>query len=234
MTGSKKSQGFIYVFLLKELDYEQSMLFGEVRRTRKKVSEKRVVGVPLGTLCKLTSIFHEFFFWFVELHRKAGPTCSLSEHISPCERSPVECVKVKRKRCRTFRFLSSSLHWRLVGHNLDHETTTYLSFPFHWKSKSSLYQKVSSYNEFSQHTNRSFDSFLWLCFPLMLDSSLVTSAPYDFQMDFDVVLKNIRELNILAGEGCSDVSRTKDGARLKVRNFCRTYNKEDNVGLFVD
>ena len=61
MTGSKKSQGFIYVFLLKELDYEQSMLFGEVRRTRKKVSEKKVVGVPLGTLCKLTSIFHEFF-----------------------------------------------------------------------------------------------------------------------------------------------------------------------------
>lgn len=50
MTGSKKSQGFIYVFLLKELDYEQSMLFGEVRRTRKKVSEKKVVGVPLGTL----------------------------------------------------------------------------------------------------------------------------------------------------------------------------------------
>ena len=61
MTGSKKSQGFIYVFLLKELDYEQSLLFGEVRRTRKKVSEKKVVGVPLGTLCKLTSIFHEFF-----------------------------------------------------------------------------------------------------------------------------------------------------------------------------
>ena len=76
--------------------------------------------------------------------------------------------------------------------------------------------------------------FYDLCFPLMLDSSLVTSAPYDFQMDFDVVLKNIRELNILAGEGCSDVSRTKDGARLKARNFCRTYNKEDNVGLFVD
>ena len=53
-------------------------------------------------------------------------------------------------------------------------------------------------------------------------------------MDFDVVLKNIRELNILAGEGCSDVSRTKDGARLKVRNFFMTYNDEDNIGLFVD
>lgn len=49
------------------------------------------------------------------------------------------------------------------------------------------------------------------------NSSLVNSAPRDFQMDFDVVTKNIRELNVLAGEGCSDVSRTKDGARLKVR-----------------
>ena len=61
MTGSKKSQGFIYVFLLKELDYEQSLLFGEARRASKKVSEKKVVGVPLGTLCKLTSISHKFF-----------------------------------------------------------------------------------------------------------------------------------------------------------------------------
>ena len=148
----------MYVFLLKELDYEQSMLFGGFRRTRKKVSEKKVVGVPLGTLCKLTSIFHEFFFWFVELHRKAGTTCSLLEHISPCERSPVECVKVKRKKCRTFRFLSSSLRWRLVGHNLDLETITYSSFPFHWKSKSSFYQKVSSYNEFFS----TYQSLFWL------------------------------------------------------------------------
>ena len=51
---------------------------------------------------------------------------------------------------------------------------------------------------------------------LMLDSSLVSPAQHEFQMDFDVVVKNIRELNILAGEGCSDVSRTRDGARLKV------------------
>ena len=38
-------------------------------------------------------------------------------------------------------------------------------------------------------------------------------------MDFDLVMKNIRELNILAGEGCSDVTRTKDGARLKVHQW---------------
>lgn len=38
-------------------------------------------------------------------------------------------------------------------------------------------------------------------------------------MDFDCVLNNIRELNILAGEGCSDITRTKDGARLKVLIF---------------
>ena len=40
--------------------------------------------------------------------------------------------------------------------------------------------------------------------------------PREFKMDFDLVMKNIRELNILAGEGCSDVTRAKDGARLKV------------------
>ncbi|RMX52794.1 hypothetical protein pdam_00021372, partial [Pocillopora damicornis] len=113
---------FILFLSKRELDYEQSLLFGEVRRTRKKVSEKKVVGVPLGTL----------FFLYIPI--------------------------------------------ALLTHFYD------------------------------------------LCFPLILDSSLVTSAPYDFQMDFDVVLKNIRELNILAGEGCSDVSRTKDGARLKVRD----------------
>lgn len=45
---------------------------------------------------------------------------------------------------------------------------------------------------------------------------MVSTAGYKFEMNFDVVLKNIRELNILAGEGCSEVSRTKDGARLKV------------------
>ena len=68
MTGSKKSQGFIYVFLLTELDYEQSMLFGEVRRASKKVC-KKIVSVPRETLCKLTSIFYEFFF----LIRGASP-----------------------------------------------------------------------------------------------------------------------------------------------------------------
>lgn len=55
---------------------------------------------------------------------------------------------------------------------------------------------------------------------ILLDSSVVGNAAYEFKMDFDVVLKNIRELNILAGEGCSEVSRTKDGARLKVYVVC--------------
>lgn len=50
------------------------------------------------------------------------------------------------------------------------------------------------------------------------DSSLVSNMTREFKMDFDRVCKNIRELNILAGEGCSDVTRTKDGARLKVRD----------------
>ncbi|KAK2550263.1 UBX domain-containing protein 11 [Acropora cervicornis] len=47
------------------------------------------------------------------------------------------------------------------------------------------------------------------------DSSLVSDSRTEFAMDFDCVLNNIRELNILAGEGCSDITRTKDGARLK-------------------
>lgn len=51
---------------------------------------------------------------------------------------------------------------------------------------------------------------------IILDSSLVSNMPREFKMNFDLVMKNIRELNILAGEGCSDVTRTKDGARLKV------------------
>ena len=46
MTGSKKSQGFIYVFLFKELDYEQSKLFGEVRRASKKVCENKLSVCP--------------------------------------------------------------------------------------------------------------------------------------------------------------------------------------------
>ncbi|KAL9969758.1 hypothetical protein ACROYT_G022014 [Oculina patagonica] len=50
------------------------------------------------------------------------------------------------------------------------------------------------------------------------NSSVVGNVAREFKMDFDVVLKNIRELNVLAGEGCSEVSRTKDGARLKVRD----------------
>ncbi|EDO29444.1 predicted protein [Nematostella vectensis] len=37
-----------------------------------------------------------------------------------------------------------------------------------------------------------------------------------FEVNFDLVLKNVKELNVLAGEGCAVISRTKDGARLKV------------------
>lgn len=56
-------------------------------------------------------------------------------------------------------------------------------------------------------------------YDLILDSSLVSDSRTEFAMDFDCVLNNIRELNILAGEGCSDITRTKDGARLKVLIF---------------
>lgn len=38
-------------------------------------------------------------------------------------------------------------------------------------------------------------------------------------MDYDVIIENIKELNLLAGEGVANVESTKDGARLKVRDI---------------
>ena len=44
------------------------------------------------------------------------------------------------------------------------------------------------------------------------------SLPVDREssIDFDLVIKNVKELNILAGEGSSEVTRTPQGAQLKV------------------
>ena len=39
----------------------------------------------------------------------------------------------------------------------------------------------------------------------------------NFQVDYDLLLRNINELNVIAGEGVSKIEKTKDGARLKVR-----------------
>lgn len=43
------------------------------------------------------------------------------------------------------------------------------------------------------------------------------SHPKCFHMDYDLVLKNIQELNLIAGEGEHFVKHTKDGARLEVK-----------------
>lgn len=64
------------------------------------------------------------------------------------------------------------------------------------------------------------------------DSSLVSDSRTEFAMDFDCVLNNIRELNILAGEGCSDITRTKDGARLKVRDPVPLYLYSNGILMF--
>ena len=37
-----------------------------------------------------------------------------------------------------------------------------------------------------------------------------------FRVDYDLIMRNIEELNILAGEGIAQIQRTADGARLKV------------------
>lgn len=36
-------------------------------------------------------------------------------------------------------------------------------------------------------------------------------------IDFDKILENIKELNVLAGEGETQIEKTKSGARFKVR-----------------
>ena len=41
-------------------------------------------------------------------------------------------------------------------------------------------------------------------------------ATDEWNVNFDLVLKNIQELNVLAGEGCAVVAHTKGGATLKV------------------
>lgn len=49
---------------------------------------------------------------------------------------------------------------------------------------------------------------------ICLDQSVNHGKP--FEMDFDLVMKNLMELNLIAGEGEHFVKHTKDGARLQV------------------
>ena len=46
------------------------------------------------------------------------------------------------------------------------------------------------------------------------NSSIVN---HELDVDFDLIVSNIKQLNILAGEGSSEVTRTPKGAQLKVR-----------------
>lgn len=39
------------------------------------------------------------------------------------------------------------------------------------------------------------------------------------KVDYDKMMENIKDLNVLAGEGISRIQRTTDGARLKVRTL---------------
>ncbi|XP_064628531.1 UBX domain-containing protein 11-like [Lineus longissimus] len=43
-----------------------------------------------------------------------------------------------------------------------------------------------------------------------------SSVPGEFKMDYNLVIENIKELNILAGDGIGQVTHTTDGARLKM------------------
>jgi len=45
------------------------------------------------------------------------------------------------------------------------------------------------------------------------------SLPPNFRVDYDLIVKNVKELNVIADEGVSHIEKTKDGARLKVLAF---------------
>ncbi len=49
-----------------------------------------------------------------------------------------------------------------------------------------------------------------------LDPNQEGEGQRETPVDFDVIIKNVKELNILAGEGSSEVTRTRKGAHLKV------------------
>ena len=48
-------------------------------------------------------------------------------------------------------------------------------------------------------------------------SSLSTNL--EFSVDFDLIVDNIKQLNILAGEGSSEIAKTPKGAQLKVKTI---------------
>ena len=52
-------------------------------------------------------------------------------------------------------------------------------------------------------------------------SSLASNL--EFSVDFDLIVANIKQLNILAGEGSSEISRTPKGAQLKVLMMFSVY-----------
>ena len=65
-----------------------------------------------------------------------------------------------------------------------------------------------------------YNGWVWLYanFVVILYSLVDDSVPGQnpFKMDFDLVGKNVKELNELAGEGEHVISHTTRGARLKV------------------
>lgn len=67
----------------------------------------------------------------------------------------------------------------------------------------------SSEQSHDDHMTGSAGSGLW---------SQSSSLPAEQQhlVNFDLIIKNVKELNILAGEGSSEVARTAKGAKLKV------------------
>lgn len=46
-----------------------------------------------------------------------------------------------------------------------------------------------------------------------------TKSTVEISVDYDAIVRNVTKLNILAGEGSTEVTKTAQGAQLKVREF---------------
>lgn len=58
-------------------------------------------------------------------------------------------------------------------------------------------------------TSHSMGSGLW-------SPSSSVPAEHQCSLNFDLIIKNIKDLNVLAGEGSSEITKTQKGAKLKV------------------
>lgn len=68
-------------------------------------------------------------------------------------------------------------------------------------------------------------------------TSLTTEDNNPYEINYDGIIENIKELNVIAGDGETKIEKTTSGARFKVRivSYIRTctytYNTERSEGM---